>query len=386
MQRIDTEDGGRRSTMPTCSGCQTHCWGKQCRACYEKKKKTNEDHLFNLQEIISSQNVNLNQSNLSPNDDGRLFSNPSFAEGLLTDVEFTATVENFDGENDLADDNQVPVQTFSLIKLVTSIVKRVTAPLHKEIEEVRDTNKSLYEEIEALKAEKAEAIEASGGAVAPVATVETALAPYKEALLKLAPMEKSLQNQQRYLDQDDAKKREKNIIITGVEELPLVVADNENADHNENDIDNNAETDDNADGGDKDVAIVKEIFRAAGCEDVAPVRVKRIGTRSKKEGARCRPILVITDSLDSKKKILKNKSQLKDQNEEQYKSIYIKADQPIAIQREWRRLKDRLKTEKDAPTNQGVTIRIDYKKRELLRNDTVIDKFRSPFQKGGPNQ
>ena len=48
--------------------------------------------------------------------------------------------------------------------------------------------------------------------------IQSGLAPYKDALLKLAPIEKSLHNHQRYIDQEDAKKRKTNIIITGVKE------------------------------------------------------------------------------------------------------------------------------------------------------------------------
>ena len=376
-QTIEADDTARRSTMPTCPGCQSQCKGKQCRACYEKKN-TKGDDTFNLQEIISSQNVDLNQSSLSSNDDGRLFSNPSFADGLLTDVEFTAALENIDGENTLAEDNQVPVQTFSLIKLVTSIVKRVTAPLHKEIEDVRTANNALQEEINALKAEKAEAIEASGGALAPAATVETALAPYKEALLKLAPMEKSLQNQQRYLDQDDAKKRETNIIINGVTEATL--EENELNDDDEQMLDP-AITEES-----KDTGSVNEILQVIGCGDIVPLKVKRLGTRKDEEGCRPRPILVITDSADTRRKILKKKMNLKDNTDDRFKSVYIKADEPLAVQREWKRLRDALKKEKKAPTNQGATVKIDYKLRVLLRNDTVIDRFNSPFQKRGPSQ
>ena len=71
--------------------------------------------------------------------------------------------------------------------------------------------------------------------------------------------------------------------------------------------------------------------------------------------------------------------------EDRFKLIYIKPDEPIAIRKEWKRLRDAMKKEKEAPTNQGVVIKIDYKTRELLRDDTVIDKFRPPFQQRGPN-
>ena len=76
---------------------------------------------------------------------------------------------------------------------------------------------------------------------------------------------------------------------------------------------------------------------------------------------------------------------LKNNEDQSYRSIYIKPDEPIAVQKEWKRLRDAFRKEKSAPTNQGATIKIDYKQRVLLRNDTVIDSFKSPFPKRGPS-
>ena len=113
-----------------------------------------------------------------------------------------------------------------------------------------------------------------------------------------------------------------------------------------------------------------------------PVKISRIGKKND-DIERKRPILVVTKSNEERTKILKSKNKLKDGNTE-FKSVYIKADEPLCVQKEWKRLKDAMKREKDAPCNVGCTIKIDYKKRELLRDAQVIDKFRSPFQKGGP--
>ena len=95
---------------------------------------------------------------------------------------------------------------------------------------------------------------------------------------------------------------------------------------------------------------------------------------------------MVTDSAETRRKVLKRKMNLKGNVNESYKSVYIKADEPLAVQKEWKRLRDALKKEKSAPTNQGATVRIDYKRRVLLRNDTIIDKFNSPFPKRGPSQ
>ena len=82
---------------------------------------------------------------------------------------------------------------------------------------------------------------------------------------------------------------------------------------------------------------------------------------------------------------MEKKSQLKNLADNRFRSIYIKPDEPLAVRKEWKRLRDALKKEKEAPTNQGVEIRLDYKSRKLLRDGVVIDEFKSPFPKRGPN-
>ena len=164
-------------------------------------------------------------------------------------------------------------------------------------------------------------------------------------------------------------------MITGVEEAIL------------DEVDENGETLETVETEEsKDTAFVKNILQAVGCGDIVPLKIKRLGTRTNEEGSRPRPLLVITDSADTRRKVLKRKMNLRANSDERYKSIYIKADEPLAVQREWKRLRDALKKERRAPTNVGATLKIDYKQKALLRNDIVIDKFNSPFVKRGPSQ
>ena len=342
-----------------CIVCQMECRGKKCRDCF-RNNKTNEEPLFNLKDILSSQRTNLDQSGILPNADGKLFSNASFQNGVWSDIEYVVTSENLENTLNTNAGEEIDVQTesFSLIKLVTNMVKREIAPLRKELMEVKAANKILEEEVKAYKAEiEVLAVSNATATASPNANLENVLAPYKEALEKLAPIEKSVKNHQRYLDQDDAKKREMNLIITGVKD----------------------------DGDNSDIGKVKEIFEATGCGDIVPLKVKRLGMIDEKENTRIRPLLVVTDSAESRKKILRGKAKLKAHSGEHFKTIYVKADEPIAVRKEWKRLRDVMRKEKNAPINQGTTIKIDYKKRELLRNGLVIDKFRSPFQERGPS-
>lgn len=340
--------------MPVCSSCQAPCQGKQCRDCWLKRSQ--ESNTFCLQDVVSQE--------ATPSDTESyagcptLHCNPLLTGGFLSDIEYVVTTDGYDTDDTIpAEPN--PPETFSLIQLVASMVKREIAPLQKELEDTKAANVLLKEEIDALKIERANVTGAEGAPTPSVAQLDAVLAPYKQALEKIVPIEKSLENHQRYLDQDDAKKREVNVIITGVEEPAEDAA------------------------RDSDLETVTEILRATGC-DVVPAKVRRLGRRNEDE-TRNRPLLVVTDSAAARKKIMEKKSQLKNLADNRFRSIYIKPDEPLAVRKEWKRLRDALKKEKEAPTNQGVEIRLDYKSRKLLRDGVVIDEFKSPFPKRGPN-
>ena len=106
-------------------------------------------------------------------------------------------------------------------------------------------------EIDALKTEKENVV--ATGTTSLNINLETELAPLKEALEKLAPIEEAVRNHQRYIDHDDAWKRGMNVIITGMKE-------------------------DTSD----DVGKVKAIFQAADCGHVIPLNVKYLGTQGMK--------------------------------------------------------------------------------------------------------
>ena len=324
-----------------------------------------------LQDIVSPLDASAVDLNCSANSDRKLFSNPSFTNGFLSDIEYIVTAEEDISDNETHTESiPAPAETFSLVNLVASLVKREVAPLKKEIEEAKAANKLLEEEVQALKAELGIAVQAGSTST----NLDEVLEPYKEALEKIVPIEESLENHQRYLDRDDAKRRETNVIITGVKESPRFPAQ-DGEDENSEEVQGTEE--------DVDMTAVKEILSAADC-DVTPIQVKRLGKRSEDEN-RNRPILVVTGSFDARKKILQKKSTLKNHTDKRFKTIYIKPDEPLAVRKEWKRLRDLMKKEKEAPTNQGVTVKIDYKTRKLLRDGLVIDQFKSPFPTRGPN-
>ena len=58
-----------------------------------------------------------------------------------------------------------------------------------------------------------------------------------------------------------------------------------------------------------------------------------------------------------------------------FRRVYVKKDVHPAVSKEWKRLHDLEKNEKEKPENQGVEIKFDKDTRQLLRDGVVIDRF-----------
>ena len=89
---------------------------------------------------------------------------------------------------------------------------------------------------------------------------------------------------------------------------------------------------------------------------------------------RNRPILAKAPSKEQRDKILENTKALREASPS-YRRIYVKKDVHPAIRKEWKRLRDVEAAEKAKPVNQGWTIQLDYKRREVTRDGVVIDKW-----------
>ena len=88
--------------------------------------------------------------------------------------------------------------------------------------------------------------------------------------------------------------------------------------------------------------------------------------------SRNRPILLSLKSRSEKSKILANSPKLKDSNT--YGTIYIKKDQTPMERKEWARLRSVLQREKERPENQGVNVKLDYRRRCVMVGDRIIEK------------
>lgn len=166
--------------------------------------------------------------------------------------------------------------------------------------------------------------------------------------------------QQSALENLESKDRERNLIFTGVAENTGVKR------------------------WEKDAADIENILVEIQCPGVVPAKVVRLGKpRGEKEPPR--PLLVITNTMTEAKTVLENAKKLKNSTKDNHKKVYIKKDQHPAIRREWKRLRNYAKAEREAPANVGCMIKVDYKKRAVTKDGEVICKFLSPFQQQGPN-
>ena len=87
---------------------------------------------------------------------------------------------------------------------------------------------------------------------------------------------------------------------------------------------------------------------------------------------RKRPLLVTLKSRTERSDVLANSSKLKDSST--FATIYIKKDQTPAERKEWGRLRTVLQREKERPENQGVAVKMDYRRRCVIVGDRVIEK------------
>lgn len=155
--------------------------------------------------------------------------------------------------------------------------------------------------------------------------------------------------QQRFLTTLDTERRASNVIITGVEE---------------NDEEESAKT-------------VEKILEEIGCEDIKTTKVERLGRLS--ETNKKRPIKVTFNDTNNRNKVLSSAKKLKQSQNPDYKTVYIKKDTNPQTRREMARLRDVTKKEKDKPENVGKNVTFDHKMRRVLVDGTEVDRFKHPL-------
>ena len=164
--------------------------------------------------------------------------------------------------------------------------------------------------------------------------------------------------QQSMIETLDRKNRETHIVITGVKEDEVL------------------------EGADTDNDKCKKVLEIMGCQD-SVTGIKSIQRLGKAENKR-RPMLIVGSGIGWRDKVLEKSKELKNKGVA-YKEIYVKKDVHPAVRREWWRLHNTKEEEQKRPENQGCTITIDYKRRVVLRDDVIIDKWSpSNFANRGP--
>lgn len=160
-----------------------------------------------------------------------------------------------------------------------------------------------------------------------------------------------ISRQQRFLEIVDRKERETNVIVTGV------------PDENES-----------LDGATTERDKINKIWSKIGVEEEVK-SYRRLGNRDEMTGNRRRAILVTFTSRTSRDKVLEKAKQLKEAGEI-YSKIYVKKDVHPNIRKEWKRLWEAEKSEKERPENVGCVIQFNTRERKLYRDGVVIDSWK----------
>ena len=168
-------------------------------------------------------------------------------------------------------------------------------------------------------------------------------------------MRQALAQQQRFLEYLDAGRRASDIIMTGIPEDSLL-----------RDGDDEAHTDE------QKVALVLAKLESGRVETSS---ISRLG---KNVVGRIRPIKMTLRDPKDRQGILANTAKLK-QAGDNFRSIYVKRDMHPAFRKEWGRLREAEKRERERPENQGKEVTFDRAKRQVIVDGVVIDHFQPTF-------
>ena len=153
-----------------------------------------------------------------------------------------------------------------------------------------------------------------------------------------------IRHHQAFMERVDAKERSCNLIIMGVKEN-----DDQEAD--------------------SDAVKVQEILEVVGAQSTVVKSVRRMGT---KESNKNRAMLIECSTTEERNRIVEAARGL---SAEQLSGVRLKKDAHPSVRAEWRRLFQVKKEEEKKAENVGARIRVDLRKRQVLRNDQVIDSW-----------
>ena len=196
----------------------------------------------------------------------------------------------------------------------------ITQEIWKEVRKLRRERKKDLQEMQSLRAD------------------------YNELRQECNDLKSILVQQQRFIEQLDNKERECNIIITGL---------------SEDAIDDKIKCD--------------KVKDKIGRDDIEILSHLRLGER-RPDAQWGRPILVKVANRAARDSLVKASRALKRQGTE-YEKVFIKKDLHPAVRKEWKRLHDVADAEKAKPENRGKEVVLDFKKREVVCDGTVLDRW-----------
>ena len=177
---------------------------------------------------------------------------------------------------------------------------------------------------------------------------ETTRIQFEEFKQQMTKQNEIILKQQMYLERQDSKERECNLIILGIPE--------------ENEA---------LDGATTDTDKLDKVWGAANIQSHVK-SWRRIGTY---DSSKRRPIIAVVNSKVDRDSALDKGKDLKSHTEEIYHRIYVKKDQHPTVRQEWKRLHTVFKTEKERPTNQGCDIQFNFRERKIYKDNAVIDQW-----------
>ena len=165
---------------------------------------------------------------------------------------------------------------------------------------------------------------------------------------QVAKQNEILAKQQTYLERQDQKEQECNLVILGVPEEPETL-----------------------EGAATDTEKLSKVWEAAGISCHVK-STRRIGVL---DDSKRRPILAEVNSKTDRDTALSKGKDLKTHNSDIFHRIYVKKDQHPAVRNEWKRLHAVFKTEKERPGNEGHDIVFNFRERKIYRDEVVIDQW-----------
>ena len=179
-------------------------------------------------------------------------------------------------------------------------------------------------------------------------------------------LSQALEQQQRFMESVDTEQRKHNLIITGVSEVQGMKSGQGTE----------ATT---------DAEKINLILGRIDHRDVAIDHVQRLGKppvidqlNTSSRPPRPRPLKVVLRTALDRRAILADTKKLKSAGPD-LASVYVKKDIHPGVQREVRRLKNTVKTEREKAENTGRDIQYDWKNRCVTVDNMIVDSFQPSF-------